>query len=330
MDFPISYDPAAASDMPGIMPGADLSSLLGPLAGLSEMGFGLYDILNGQLGPGIGTLLAGPLGGILGGILQGEFSGVPKGAKTGGAASMLEREGGVAGELGKGISDLGGGKGSSVLSNPAFAHETNTLADALTWLSGKNLPGWKAKGSTGEIANIQPPHGAPYSKPVNIMGVESADQLGAQLGPSPNLTPEQIAKILPQLEAMAKTPGMTVEGMKKAITPMLSPGSLGDYMNQGKGQLDIPTQPGGPGPSPGESTRQPTQPGASPLWPLLIGGGGGALLASLLSGGGGDGGDTANPNQSASNGGLAYPLVAGFGTRINPGVAPRFGAPIQF
>ncbi len=104
-------------------------------------------------------------------------------------------------------------------------------------------------GSTGEIAGIKPPAGAPYSKDVNIMGVQSPQQLTAQLGKSPNLTPAQIQAMLPQLERLAKTPGMSVAGLKSALAPLISgatsttPGSLNDYLSQGSGSSDFP----GPG-----------------------------------------------------------------------------------
>jgi hypothetical protein len=223
---------------------------LGGLADYLSQSGGAADVAGGAAGlgeliPGLGALLA--LGFTIEDLVSGNFAslidpfgifglgGVPKGAKTAGAAQTLEGEGGVAGELGRGIASLEGGKGSNVLSNPAFAHETNTLADALTWLSGKALPGWKAMGSTGEIAGIKPPSGAPYSKDVNIMGVQSPAQLIAQLGKSPNLTPEQIQKILPQLEALAKQPGMTVAGLKGPLET-----DVNSYLNQGQGQRDQP------------------------------------------------------------------------------------------
>lgn len=205
-DF-LSQSGGAADVASGV---GSLSDLIPGIGELLGMGFTLDDLISGNFGA-----LIDPFG-IFG------LEGVPKGAKTSGAASALQGEGGVAGELGQGIAALGGGKDSNVLSNPAFAHETNTLADALTWLSGQALPGWKAMGTTGEIANLPPPSGAPYSKGVNIMGVQSPAQLIGQLGKSPNLSAAQIQSILPQLEQLAKTPGMSVAGLKGALAPLIT------------------------------------------------------------------------------------------------------------
>ena len=291
--FPISIlDPTQVSDTSGV------GDLLSVLLGLGTGGIG------GVLG-GLGLDVLGPL---LGSLFGG---GVPTGAKTSGAAQALQGEGGVAADLGAGIGALGGGRGSNVLSNPAFAHDTNTLADALTWLSGSALPGYKTMGTTGEIANIPAPSGAPYSGGVNIMGVQSPQQLIAQLGKSPNLSPAQIQAMLPQLEKLANTPGMSVAGLKSALGPLIAGagtpsgvGNVQDYLNQ----------PGTPG---GSSTSE-TAGGGANLTNLLP-------LLNLFGLGGLSNSNSDTTNNSTTNNLMgALTGGGGFGVAYKP---PTFAIP---
>jgi hypothetical protein len=185
----------------GASPFAALGMESGLAGGLANL-FGANS--GGTEGATLGTLALGPLGGILGGVLGNVLAGgVPTGAKTQGAQAGLEGSGNPLLEmLGSYMQGAGGGQGSNVLSNPKFAGKTNTFADILQWLSGQQLPGYKQMGTTGEIAGIPAPQGAPYKKPVNIMGIQNPLQLQGELGFSPNLSPDQIQGLLPKIQQL--------------------------------------------------------------------------------------------------------------------------------
>lgn len=271
----------------------------GAIGDIFPLGGDIFDFANGDFGKGIGDLLGGPLGGMLGGLLQGLFSGVPKGAKTSGAAETLEKSGNpLSADLGQYISKIGGGKDSNVLSNPQFAHQVNNFANLVTWLSGQALPGWKPMGTTGEISGIKPPSGAPYGKPVNIMGIESPDQLAGILGKSPDLSPAQIQAILLRLMDLAKN-GQSIASLKGALGPLVTDASRATadtqaYMNQGGGI-----------PFPGLNSEGGGQGGGSQLNPMTI-----LPLLNFLNFGGNNNNNGDQPNNNPQQN---DPLMSLFG-----------------
>lgn len=287
---------AGIPDLSGIGDIADYMSQAGDAADVASSALPfpnplmIWDVLS--MIPGLG--IPSPMD-----LIMGEFSGVPKGAKTAAAASDLSKEGGTAADLGSFINSIGGGKGSNVLSNPQFAGETNRMADALTWLSGSPLPGWKPMGSTGEIAGM--PSG--YDKPVNIMGVASPQQLAAILGKSPNLSPQQIAQIMPQLEALIKGQP-SIAAIKDKIGPLIT---SAQQTNPTGGPLTNPlTYPLG------------EEGGGQTTNPLLAAGG---LLSSLV-------GQGSQQNDVSQLLGLGSPM--GFDVHVNPGAFANKPQEIQF
>lgn len=212
-------------------------------------GFDPFSIL-GDLGSfGLGIPGLGMLGGLLGDLLGGLFTGVPTPAKTLGAGETLRASGNPELSMLGSFLDKYGGGSDNVLSNPTFAHEANSVADVLTWLEGGALPGWKPMGSTGELANIPPPPGAPYSKGVNIMGIQSPEQMEAILGQFPNLNPFEIESIMPAIETqIAQNPNAPLSSLKSFIANqvtnarnnpggMFNSGGGGNLFNGGGGEL---------------------------------------------------------------------------------------------